>query len=165
MNSLSHTWIAINQQHPPHTHTHTHTHKLHSARRPASPETIQHHIPCQQQLAHVKIATCEQTWRSCADARTQQTASPHYHKVTCMPWWRKRTHSQAVQGWCVGSLAARDPGDDNREFNAAYRRFIFWQHGALSPGNRAVISRCCVCAIRGGYPDHNTGFIPGHQTL
>lgn len=60
--------------------------------------------------------------------------------------------------------AAREPGDDHREYrHAAYRHYIFWQYGSLGVGNRRVIPSCCVMKVREKFPDPNNqyvGFVP-----
>ncbi|XP_063971418.1 uncharacterized protein LOC129261234 [Lytechinus pictus] len=60
---------------------------------------------------------------------------------------------------------SQEPGEDNKCMrHAAYRSFIFWQHGKLGQSNRRVIPSCCVLGIRRMYPSingHYTGYIPG----
>ena len=88
---------------------------------------------------------------------------PHFTQY-CLDEGFLRIHRQYREE--ITSLGhIREPGDDNREFRyAAYRHFIFWQHGSLGQGNRTVIPSCCVCKIRDKFPDPQgqyTGFIPG----
>ncbi|XP_072167445.1 uncharacterized protein [Diadema setosum] len=59
----------------------------------------------------------------------------------------------------------QEPGDEDKCMrHAAYRSFIFWQHGRLGKGNRRVIPSCCVTEIRNRYPSPTriyTGYVPG----
>lgn len=88
---------------------------------------------------------------------------PHFDHY-CMDEGYLRIHRQYREDLTAfGNI--REPGDDNREYrHAAYRHFIFWQHGALGQGNRRVIPSCCVCRVRDKFPDPQgqyTGYIPG----
>lgn len=88
---------------------------------------------------------------------------PHFSQY-CLEEGFLRIHRQYREELTVFGQV-RGPGDDNREYRyAAYRHFIFWQHGSLGQGNRVVIPSCCVWSIRDKFPDptgHYTGFIPG----
>ena len=88
---------------------------------------------------------------------------PHFSQY-CLEEGFLRIHRQYREELTVLGQV-RGPGDDNREYRyAAYRHFIFWQHGSLGQGNRVVIPSCCVWSIRDKFPDptgHYTGFIPG----
>ncbi|XP_078022366.1 P2X purinoceptor 7-like [Epinephelus lanceolatus] len=88
---------------------------------------------------------------------------PHF-SLYCLDEDNLRIHRRYREDLLV-VRPAREPGDDNREYRyAAYRHFIFWQHGALGQRNRLVIPSCCVCAIRDRFPDPHgqyTGFVPG----
>nr|XP_055041339.1 P2X purinoceptor 7-like [Misgurnus anguillicaudatus] len=88
---------------------------------------------------------------------------PHFTQY-CLDEGYLRIHRQYREDLTAfGNV--REPGDDNREYrHAAYRHFIFWQHGALGQGNRRVIPSCCVSRIREKFPDPHgqyTGYIPG----
>nr|XP_054593360.1 P2X purinoceptor 7-like [Nothobranchius furzeri] len=88
---------------------------------------------------------------------------PHF-RLYCLDEGVLRIHRQYRADLTVlGQI--REPGDDNREYRyAAYRHFIFWQHGSLGHGNRRVIPSCCVVKIREKFPDPHgqyTGFLPG----
>ncbi|KAG5282707.1 hypothetical protein AALO_G00058980 [Alosa alosa] len=88
---------------------------------------------------------------------------PHFTQY-CLDEGYLRIHRQYREDLTAfGNV--REPGDDNREYrHAAYRHFIFWQHGSLGQGNRRVIPSCCVCRIREKFPDPQgqyTGYIPG----
>ncbi|KAL7371934.1 hypothetical protein ABVT39_007194 [Epinephelus coioides] len=77
---------------------------------------------------------------------------PHFTQY-CLDEGYLRIHGQYREEiTAFGNL--REPGDDNREYRyAAYRHFIFWQHGSLGQGNRRVIPSCCVSRIREKFPD------------
>uniref|UniRef100_A0A673CQC6 P2X purinoreceptor 7 intracellular domain-containing protein n=1 Tax=Sphaeramia orbicularis TaxID=375764 RepID=A0A673CQC6_9TELE len=87
---------------------------------------------------------------------------PHF-ELYCLEDGYLRLHRQYRNDVLVVG-EPREPGDDNRQFRyAAYLQYIFWQHGALSQGNRHVIPSCCVWRVRDKYPDPQgqyTGFVP-----
>uniref|UniRef100_A0A668A4C7 P2X purinoreceptor 7 intracellular domain-containing protein n=1 Tax=Myripristis murdjan TaxID=586833 RepID=A0A668A4C7_9TELE len=88
---------------------------------------------------------------------------PHFSQY-CLTEGFLHIHRQYREDITVLGQAS-GPGDDNREYRyAAYRHFIYWQHGSLGQGNRRVIPSCCVWRIRDRFPDpqgHYTGFVPG----
>lgn len=88
---------------------------------------------------------------------------PHFQQY-CLEEGYLRIHRQYRED-VTGLGRAREPGQDNREFRyAAYRHYIYWQHGSLGAGNRLVIPSCCVLRIRNKFPDPQgqyTGFQPG----
>nr|XP_033492051.1 uncharacterized protein LOC117263021 [Epinephelus lanceolatus] len=82
---------------------------------------------------------------------------PHF-TLYCLDLHRRHRNDVLVDG------DAREPGEDRREYRyAAYRQYIFWQHGSLGQGNRCVIPSCWVWRTRDKYPDPQgqyTGFMP-----
>lgn len=57
---------------------------------------------------------------------------------------------------------------EDRDFNrgsrhTGYTQYIYWRHGKMGKGKRAVVPSCCVWAIRNKYPEESgqyVGFIP-----
>ncbi|XP_048102793.1 P2X purinoceptor 7-like [Alosa alosa] len=102
--------------------------------------------------------------RKCCGQRPALCISqtPHF-SLYCLEDGYLRLHRQYRDDVLVFD-EAREPGEDNREYRyAAYRQFIFWQHGALGRGNRRSIPSCCIWRIRDKYPDPHgqyTGFLP-----
>ncbi len=87
---------------------------------------------------------------------------PHFN-LYCLEDGYLRLHRQYRNDVLVIG-EAREPCDDNQESRyAAYRQYIFGQHGSLGQGNRLVIPSCCVWVIRDKYPDPHgqyPGFVP-----
>ncbi len=129
------------------------------------------------QEQHAAPASSAVPWCKCGNCREMSTdlgrkccgQGPNYcisqlpqFSLYCLEDGYLRLHRQYRNDVLVIS-ESREPGDDNREFRyAAYRQYIFWQHGALGQGNRLVIPSCCVWWIRDKYPDPQgqyTGFV------
>ncbi|XP_070399592.1 P2X purinoceptor 7-like isoform X2 [Nothobranchius furzeri] len=101
---------------------------------------------CRDMLTLLERKCCGQEANNCV------CLLPHF-SLFCLDEGNLQIHRRYREDLMV-VRPAREPSDDNREYRyAAYRHFIFWQHGALRRGNRLVIPSCCVWAIRDRYSD------------
>jgi hypothetical protein len=131
-----------------------------------------HGAPTSAEVPGVPWCTCGKCRDMPTDRERKCCGQDPVHCVSLLPHFTQycldegylRIHRQYRENLtALGNV--REPGEDNRECrHAAYRHYIFWQHGALGQGNRRVIPSCCVWRIRDKFPDPQgqyTGYIPG----
>ena len=113
---------------------------------------------CREMPTDIERLCCQQQPQYCT------ILLPQFH-LYCLDAGNLRIHRRYRDDVLVVARD-REPGDDNREYrHAAYRNFIFWQHGALGAGVRRVIPACVIRRVRASFADpfnRYTGFIPGH---